>query len=310
VYRCDPTCCTPDLGKCNILCNAASHPDICRWIDDHLVAIWHTIPLDCPVIPTFPTPERLSKGQKAQSSSLSITFGLTDASPVTAYLNTLKNNFDTTTVVSRTTRNPWTRAVPVEDVSYSFDVTAFPNLPTDKTAHTGTATSETAALATTQGSATAISGITEGILSSALAEVEQKRKNESTDFHRRLTVLESHIASITEKVASMSTEMTDEVMRRLSAPDAPLASQDRVLADQNAKMERMYQMLLSLTGNMDHVTTEVANATVPSTSLALPRSPRGRESPEPHSNSTDACPPRIDNDKRRMTDDGNVIQME
>jgi hypothetical protein len=138
--------------------------------------------------------------------------------------------------------------------------------------------------------------------------VEQKRKTESADFHHRLTARESHIASITEKVASMSTEMTDEVMRRLSAPDGPLANQDRVLADQNAKMERMYQMLLSLTGNMDHVTTEVAKATVPSPSLALPCSPRGRESPEPRSNSPDACP--SPDRQRQKTDDGNVIQME
>jgi hypothetical protein len=39
VYRCDPTRRTPDLRKWNISCNAASHPDICRWIDNHLVAI-------------------------------------------------------------------------------------------------------------------------------------------------------------------------------------------------------------------------------------------------------------------------------
>jgi hypothetical protein len=187
-------------------------------------------------------------------------------------------------------------------------------LPTDKTANTRTTVSETTATVTqNQGGATAVSAITEGILPSALAEAEHKRKTESTDFNHHLSALESYIAYITEKIASMSTSMTDEVMRRLSAPDGPLANQDRVLAEQNNKMERMFQMLLALTANVENVTTEVAKVTVlaPSTSLALPRSPQGRDSPTNVSTTADTCPSP---DRQRQTldqpDDGHVVQME
>jgi hypothetical protein len=53
IYRCDPTRQTQDLGKWNISCHGDQHPDIARWIDDHLVSIWQTIPIDMPVIDTF-----------------------------------------------------------------------------------------------------------------------------------------------------------------------------------------------------------------------------------------------------------------
>jgi hypothetical protein len=143
VYHCDPTCRTPDLGKWNISCHETNHPDICQWIDDHLVELWQTISLDLPAMDTFPQPERLSKGRGARDSALSVASGLTDASPVADYMKTLKSRFETSTVITRPTRSPWIQTLPIEDVAYSFDAMAFPNLKTDKTTTTTTTAAET-----------------------------------------------------------------------------------------------------------------------------------------------------------------------
>jgi uncharacterized coiled-coil protein SlyX len=48
--------------------------------------------------------------------------------------------------------------------------------------------------------------------------------------------------------------MTNEVVRRLSAPDGLLSQQNKVLAEHTNKMERMFNMLTTLTGNMETVT--------------------------------------------------------
>lgn len=111
----------------------------------------------------------------------------------------------------------------------------------------------------------------------------------------------------------MSKAMTDEVLRRLSAPDGPLANQDRVLVEQNVKLERMFQMLLALTGNVDNVTSEVAKVTAlsPSPSPAPARSPRGRDSPTNLTTTKDTCPsPDRQRQKLDQPDGGQVVRME
>jgi hypothetical protein len=236
VYRCDPTRRTQDLGKWNILCHGDQHPDIARWIGNHLVSLWQTIPIDMPVIDSFPSPERLSKGRRAMGgSALSVASGLTDASPVAAYMKTLESNFDIELAVPKIGRNPWIKSVPIEDVTYSFEANAFPPMPNAKTSDTHTTTSATASNLSHPNPATAITAITEGLLSSAISGIEQKRATESADFDNKLSALENRIAEISETVKKMSAEMTDEVMRRLSAHDRPLAKQQRVLSAQNEK---------------------------------------------------------------------------
>jgi uncharacterized coiled-coil protein SlyX len=256
VYRCDPTRRTPDLGKWNISCHETNHPDICRWIDDHLVALWQTIPIDLPPMTTFPQPERLSKGRSARGSSLSVSSGLTDASPVSDYMKTLESSFEPHTVATKTIRNPWIQSVPIEDVAYSFDAAAFPPMHTDKTTTTTTTAAETHTLLSSHAAGTtAISAITEDFVSSKITGIELKRATDSAEFDQRLSALESKIASISETVQKMSTQITDEVMKRLSAPDGPLATQTIVLSTHTEQMNRMFSMLSSLTGNQQQLVT-------------------------------------------------------
>jgi hypothetical protein len=237
VFRCDPTRQTQDLGKWNISCHGEHHPDIARWIDDHLVSIWQTIPMDMPVIDTFPSPERLSKGRRARGSDLSVASGLTDASPVAAYMKTLESNFDVEISIPKISRNPWIKSVPMEDVTYSFEATAFPPMPKNKTTDTHTTASATASQFSNPdpAGATAISAITEGLLSSAISGMK-KRATESAAFDKQLRALEHRIAKISQTSQTMSAEMTDEVMRRVSTHNGPLAKQDRVLAAQTEQM--------------------------------------------------------------------------
>jgi hypothetical protein len=252
VYRCDPTRRTPDLGKWNISCHETNHPDICRWIDDHLIELWQTIPLNLPAMDTFPQPERLSKGRRARGSALSVASGLTDASPVADYMKTLESRFETSTVITKTTHNPWIQTVPIEDVAYSFDATAFPNLKTDKTTTTATTAAETHTLLSPH--AVGTTAITADFVSSTIASIKLKR---AADFDLHLSALETRIASISETVQTMSTKITDGVMRRLSASDGPLAKQLLVLSAHTDKMERMHTMLLALTGNQQIITAKI-----------------------------------------------------
>jgi hypothetical protein len=292
VYRCDPTRRITDLGKWNISCHSDHHQAICHWVDEHLVAVWQTrTPLDLLDIATFPTPEWLSKGRRALSSSLSVASVLTDASPVADYMKTLESRFDAETVVSITSRNPWTQSVPLEDVSYSFAAATFPPFLTDKTSTTRTTVAETAFPEAVAEGATASSAITEGLLSLAISGSEQKRAAASADFDHRLKTLEAGIADINNTVIKMLMKTTNEVMCRLSAPDGPPAKQNSVLLEHTNKMERMYAMLLTLTGNMQSVTSSVATTTertAPGPSPA--RSPRDRDTTNEDSNHLDACP--------------------
>jgi hypothetical protein len=79
----------PRFGKMEYFMQQRKPPYIYHWIDEHLLSLWQTIPIELPEIATFPTPERLSKGGTARGSSLSVASGLTDASPVADYMKTL-----------------------------------------------------------------------------------------------------------------------------------------------------------------------------------------------------------------------------
>jgi hypothetical protein len=299
VFRCDPTRRTQDLGKWNISCDGEHHPDIARWIDDHLGSIWQTIPLDLPVIDSFPSPERLSEGRRARGSALSVASGLTDASPVAAYMKTLESNFDVEISIPKITRNPWIKSVPIEDVTYSFEPTAFPPMPKNKTTDTNTTESITISQLSNPdpAGATAISAITKGLLSSAISGMEKKRATESAKFDKQLCALEHRIAKISQTVQTMSAEMTDEVMRRLSAHDGPLAKQDRVLTAQTEQMARMFQMLSALPSNVDTVTAKVA---CPPSEMDLELShPNAHEDPR-SSGQDDAC---ASPDRKKLKED-------
>jgi hypothetical protein len=110
VYRSDSCRRTHDLGKWNISCHTDAHPAIAHWLYNNLVTIWDQITLDLPEITAFPEPERLSSRSR---SSVTVLSGLTNASPVSHYLQSLAARHTATTKITMVVRNPWRNTPPV-----------------------------------------------------------------------------------------------------------------------------------------------------------------------------------------------------
>jgi hypothetical protein len=93
--------------------------------------------------------------------------------------------------------------MPIEDISYSFDATAFPNLPTsDKTKSTATTAQATRSIFTNP--ATAVSAITEDMISNtvrtSITEYEQRRKTADDASDARMKRLEKHVGAMDQQV--------------------------------------------------------------------------------------------------------------
>jgi hypothetical protein len=95
-------------------------------------------------------------------------------------MKTLESNFGVEISVPKISRYPWIKSVPIEDVPYSFEPPAFPSMPKNKTTDTHTFASITASQISNldPAGATTISAITEGLLSSAISRMEEKRATE------------------------------------------------------------------------------------------------------------------------------------
>jgi hypothetical protein len=75
VYRVDPTKRTSDLGKWNISCETHSYLDIIAWIDNHLIPLFNSVPLDTRAqysFTDFPEPARLSRNFRVGHGATSI----------------------------------------------------------------------------------------------------------------------------------------------------------------------------------------------------------------------------------------------
>jgi hypothetical protein len=233
VFRCDPCRRTPDLGKWNISCEKAFHPDICAWLDDNLVHLWSQLPSKdiFPVITPFLIPERLSKGRRASSAN-SVAYGLTNASPVDDYFRSLESQLPVQNLPTKPTRNIWTTVVPIEDIAYAFNTTEFPALHDPKpTPSTTTAVTDPDTGSITNGAATVVSAITESYVSqtvqASIAEFANRQKLADDAFAARMAKLEQHIKHIDHKVDQMMTTMQKTVIDTLTAEDGILAKQDK-----------------------------------------------------------------------------------
>jgi uncharacterized protein (DUF342 family) len=199
---------------------------------------------------------------------MSVASGLTDASPVAAYMDSLEKHImtDTNTAATHFSRNPWKTTVPVEDVSYSFTLNAFPKVATET--NTATTADETSVAGRDTCQATAVSAITEGFASSAvktsISALDEHRKTESVNCTEPLNNLEDRLQGITDTINSLPAKMTDAVILRLTKPDglitqqtkqltkqsATMTQQNKQLTEQSATMTKMYRMLEALTNNL------------------------------------------------------------
>jgi hypothetical protein len=224
VFPCDPCHRTPDLGKWNISCDKDHHPSICQWIDTNLITLWNTISphSHLATFAPFPTLEQLSKGRRATLAS-SVVSGLTDASPVADYFRKRESNLQLQNLPSTPTRNAWKSNLPIEDISYCFDATAFPNLPTlDKTKSTAMTAQATGSVFTSP--VTAVSAITEDMVSStvrsSITEYENRRKIADDASDARMNRLEQHAGDIDHQEKQIASQMQKVVVEELPASEA------------------------------------------------------------------------------------------
>jgi hypothetical protein len=246
VYRCDPCRRTPDLGKWSISSSKTQHPEICEWLDENLVPMWEALPnrLSLPPMKPFTSPERLSKGRLVSSGS-SVTSGLTDASPLEDYFRTLEANLPLTNMPSPVYHNAWDKAPPVEDITYSFNVQAFPKIPTSETTHqsTTTTTQSTSNIAGNNGSIatesiinTSVSAITESLVTETIKigieAYQHSRKLEDDAFAARMLNLEQQVGSITEQVAEMANTIQTAIIDTLTGEHG-------IISQQNSKFSQL-----------------------------------------------------------------------
>jgi hypothetical protein len=299
VFRCDPCRRMIDLGKWNILCALNHHSDICKWLNDNLVDLWNSIPGKdelLKIVP-FPVPERLSKGRRASSGS-SVASGLTDASPVEDYFRKLERNLNLPKIPSSAFRNAWNKNFHVDDISYAFNVTEFPNLSSTNKS-TATTAQETASIA--NGNATAVSAITEGYVSntvkSSITEFENRRKSMDEIFEARMATLEKQVGNINHRVEAMATKIQEAIVQALTDDNGIISQQYTHIINLDKKVDNQDQKLNMMAAAVNQMSTSIADL------LARDRHTVGPH-PVAHGDHTPTAPPnrkirRTDNDLAR-----------
>jgi hypothetical protein len=232
-----------DIFQWNISCHSSAHPTIAKWLDKHLVDIWMNIPFDVPVFTEFPEPERLSSRAR---NSQAVTSGLTKASPVSHYLQSLVARHSTTTKIQTVVRNAWRQTPPVQSVVYTFNKGEYPlphlNAP---------------ATALTKDSAVAASGITAGTITTSvqqvvdrkLTDLETSRQNTDSTFTSRMNHIEDTMSRIQGELDQISDTVTDRVLQGLQKAGGLLFNQDKkidLLLEQLMQLLPMVEIVLGL----------------------------------------------------------------
>jgi hypothetical protein len=233
-------------------------------LDENLVDLWNSIPDKdgLPKIVPFPVPERLSKGRRASAGS-SVASGLTDASPVEDYFRKLEKNLTLPKPPSPVFRYAWNKHLPVDDITYTFNATEFPNLlPSDKTnKSTATTAHKTASL--TNSNATAVSTITEGYVShtvkSSITEFENRRKTMDEVFDVRMVMIEKQLGNINQQVDAMATKMQEAIVKALTADKGIISQQYTHIINQDKKLDNQDKKLNQMATAVNQMANSIAD---------------------------------------------------
>jgi hypothetical protein len=214
VYRVDPCRRTADLGKWNISCHTDAHPGITNWIDNYLVDIWKQVPTALSHFTEFPIPERLSRHRSPRS----VSSGLTNASPVSHYLQTLATRHQASTKLTTVLRNPWKQTPPVASVQYEFNTTDFLPPPTP----TSTLTARTAESAVAGTSAVTAATLQDDF-NNKLHDLDAARVTAEANFQSRMNDpcmndLEDTMSQVCTQLADIAQAVTARENARTTPP--------------------------------------------------------------------------------------------
>jgi hypothetical protein len=250
VYRVDSCRRTADLGKWNISCNSTAHPTIAQWLDTHLVDIWKQVPLELEPYAVFPLPERLSSSRGA---SRSVASGLTNASPVTHYLQTLASRHQPSTKITAVVRNPWRQTPPVESVQYNFNPTDYP--PPGQKTDTTAQTAESTIAGTSVVTAATIQASVQDTFNAKLLEIDTARIEAEATFRSRMNDLEDSMSQVKSTLAEIADTVTAQVLIGLQVENGLFWNQNVKIDQLQAKMLE----LIPLVTQAIHLSTSSAN---------------------------------------------------
>jgi hypothetical protein len=209
-----------------------------------LTDIWSKIPLNLPPFDAFPAPERLSRSCIARS----VASGLTDASPVSHYLQSLAAHTPSTKIAT-VVRNPWRQPPPVQSVQYSFDTAEYP-LPNGKTHATAAVTTRTEDSTMMDASAGSISrldghaaSVQHTVDKKKLAAIAAARKLADADFMSRMNNIDDSIQKIKDDLDAIAECVTTRVLTGLQQPDGLLFKQDAKIDLIQAQLMRLFPLV-------------------------------------------------------------------
>ena len=168
-------------------------------------------------------------------------------------------------------RPAWQKYIPVEKVNYSFNLEEFPTLPGDdllETPNTSSrknrpdATATTTASTTTPmthgGAATAVSAITEDMVSTTvkqqIAAFSKDKEEKQTALDARMDLLEQQISDLSKHIDSVSTRLADTVINKLTSPTGILTKHAKKMDEQAKSTAKLMDMLTRLAASVKKMT--------------------------------------------------------
>jgi hypothetical protein len=196
-----------------------------------------------PVFSEFPIPERLS----CHRSPRSVASGLTDASPVSHYLQTLAARKMPSTKITTVVRTPWQQTPPVQLVQYEFNPTAFPSLPDSKKTDTAARTKDS----TVAGTSAVTSASVQDAFNSKLQAIDAARAASEANFKSCMTDLEDMLSQVKSHLAEIASTVTTQVLIGLQQENGLLWRQDQkidLLQEKMLELLPLVKQAISLSG--------------------------------------------------------------
>jgi uncharacterized coiled-coil protein SlyX len=143
---------------------------------------------------------------------------------------------------------------------------------------------------------TAVSAITEDFVSTAvrtrMTEFEAANSTKVAEFQTRLDSLEDTIADIHSTVDTISSKMAGAVLNLLTSPNGILTKQDQKLDAQNVIINRLFEMLSTLTNDVQRSigtpTEAMAAKPTPASPIHKRHCPDNRSASSPESATDDS----------------------
>jgi chaperonin cofactor prefoldin len=147
--------------------------------------------------------------------------------------------------------------LPVEDITYSFDAQEFPQLLNQDKTSKSTATTAHETNSFLASPTTAVSAITEGMVSntvkSSLSEYEKRRKVAADASELRMKRLEQQVGSINQHFDSLTGRIEQTIAKALTADNGIIAQQRAEIQHLDQQFHRMETIVEQLANHIQEL---------------------------------------------------------